>query len=164
MKPYRLFREQMIAKPINEVFQFFADAQNLETLTPPRVNFQILTPLPIEMHTGAIIQYSLKLHGIPVQWTTAITGWKPPFEFVDVQLRGPYVMWHHRHNFEAIGEQTLMTDEIHYSLPFGWLGRLAHTLFVSHDLSTIFEFRRNVVERLMGSASITIPELPTPMR
>ena len=149
MKPYCLYREQIIARPIDEVFQFFADAQNLETLTPPWLNFQILTPLPIKMHAGAIIQYSLRLHGISVHWTTAITDWQPPFEFVDVQLRGPYLMWHHRHRFEAIGEQTRMTDEIHYALPYGWLGRLAHAVFVARDLAAIFEFRARSVERLL---------------
>ena len=149
MKPYRLFREQMIARPIDEVFQFFADAQNLEKLTPPWLSFQILTPLPIAMHAGAIIQYALRLHGIPVRWTTAITEWMPPLEFVDVQLVGPYVMWHHRHRFEAIGEQTRMTDEIHYVLPYGWLGRLAHNAFVARDLAAIFEFRARSVERLL---------------
>ncbi len=149
MKPFRLFREQLIPKPIDEVFQFFADAGNLESLTPPWLNFQILTPLPIAMHVGAIIQYSLRLHGVPVQWTTTISAWKPPFEFVDVQLRGPYVLWHHRHTFESIGEQTRMTDEIHYVLPYGWFGRLAHAVFVARDLAAIFEFRARAVDRLL---------------
>lgn len=149
MKSFRLLREQVIARPIDEVFQFFADAQNLETLTPSWLNFQILTPLPIQMHSGSIIQYSLRLHGVPVHWTTAITDWRPPFEFVDVQLRGPYVMWHHRHRFESIGEQTRMIDEIHYLLPYGWFGRLAHAAFVARDLNAIFEFRASAVERLL---------------
>ena len=149
MKPHRLYREQVIARPIDEVFQFFADAQNLETLTLSWLNFQILTPLPVEMHSGAIIQYSLRLHGVPVHWTTAITDWKPPFEFVDVQLRGPYVMWHHRHRVESFGEQTRMVDEINYVLPYGWLGRLTHAAFVARDLAAIFEFRAQAVERLL---------------
>lgn len=145
---FQLVREQTIPRRVEEVFEFFADAQNLETLTPPWLHFQILTPQPIEMQTGAIIQYRLQLHGLPVHWTTAISQWKPPFEFVDVQLKGPYVLWHHRHRFESIGDETRMTDIVTYRLPMGVLGRLVHACMVRHDLEQIFDFREQVVARI----------------
>lgn len=138
----------MIPRPLDEVFRFFASAQNLETLTPPWLRFEILTPGRIEMHVGTIIQYALRLHGIPIYWTTTIPVWNPPFEFIDVQLRGPYVLWHHRHTFETRGDVTWMTDEVHYRLPLGPLGRMAHGLFVRRDLENIFDYRAEVVSRL----------------
>jgi len=146
MSTFRLQREQMIAQPIDRVFSFFANAENLELLTPQWLNFEILTPPPIAMHVGAIIQYRLRVHGLPVHWTTAICDWNPPFEFVDVQLKGPYRLWHHRHRFESLGQQTRMTDEVTYRLPCGWLGYAAHGLFVKGDLRRIFDFRAEVIE------------------
>jgi ligand-binding SRPBCC domain-containing protein len=145
---YRLVREQIVPQPLDDVFAFFADARNLETLTPPWLRFQILTPGEIEMRAGAMIQYALRVHGVPVNWTTAITTWKPPFEFVDMQLRGPYVLWHHRHTFESLGERTRMIDEVHYALPWGPLGRAAHALLVRRDLRQIFDYRTEVIERI----------------
>lgn len=145
MKTVKLVREQIIEQPIDQVFGFFSSAQNLEALTPPWLNFEILTPQPIEMHVGTIIQYALRVRGLPVQWTTAISSWRPPYEFVDVQLSGPYALWHHRHTFEARGNSTLVRDEIHYRLPFGWLGSLVHALIVKHDINTIFNYRVKAV-------------------
>jgi ligand-binding SRPBCC domain-containing protein len=151
MSTYRLVREQTIDRPLDEVFAFFADARNLETLTPTLLRFEILTPGDIEMRVGAIIQYALRVHGLPIHWTTAITVWNPPFEFVDVQLRGPYVLWHHRHTFEAVGESTHMIDEVNYRLPLGWVGRAMHRVMVRGDLEAIFDFREQTVKRLFES-------------
>lgn len=156
MSIHRLFREQIISRPVAEVFSFFADAQNLETLTPPWLRFEILTPGQIEMRVGAIIQYALRVHGLPVNWTTAITVWNPSFEFVDVQLRGPYVLWHHRHTFEAAGNSTRMIDEVSYRLPLGWFGRAMHSVMVRRDLKTIFDYREQMVRHLLESAPSTI--------
>jgi ligand-binding SRPBCC domain-containing protein len=153
-KTYSLIREQSIARPLDDVFAFFADARNLETLTPPWLRFQILTPGDIDMHAGAIIQYALQVHGLPVHWTTAIAAWKPPYEFVDVQLRGPYVLWHHRHTFTAEGGSTRMLDEVNYALPFGPLGRAAHYLFVRRDLEQIFDYRANKIAQIFGHANL----------
>lgn len=147
-KTYRLVREQVIGRPLDEVFAFFADARNLETLTPPWLRFQILTPGKIEMRAGTIIQYALRVHAFPVHWTTAISAWNPPFEFVDVQLRGPYVLWHHRHTFEARGGETRMVDEVNYALPFGPLGRALHRVFVRRDLENIFDFRAEKIDHI----------------
>ena len=151
MSTYRLIREQTIERPLDEVFSFFADARNLETLTPPMLRFEILTPGYIEMRVGAIIQYALRVHGLPIHWTTGITVWNPPFEFVDVQLRGPYVLWHHRHTFEAVGDSTRMVDEVNYRLPLGWVGRAMHRVMVRRDLKAIFDFREQTVKRLFES-------------
>ena len=156
MSTYRLIREQVISRPLDEVFAFFADARNLETLTPPWLRFEILTPGQIEMRAGAIIQYALRVHGLPIHWTTAITVWNPPFEFVDVQLHGPYVLWHHRHTFEAVGNSTRMIDEVSYRLPFGWFGRAMHSVMVRRDLKTIFDYREQTVKQLLEAAPIAI--------
>jgi len=153
MSTYQLVREQIIPRPLDEVFSFFADARNLETLTPPWLHFQILTPGQIEMQVGTMIQYALRVHGLPVRWTTAITVWKPPFEFVDVQLSGPYALWHHRHTFEADGRNTRMIDEVNYALPCGWLGQVMRRLLVERDLRTIFKFREQSIERVFPPSS-----------
>lgn len=150
MNTCQLLREQTIARPLDKVFPFFADARNLETLTPPWLRFEILTPGSIDMQVGTIIQYALRIRGMPIRWTTAITVWNPPFEFVDVQLRGPYVLWHHRHTFESFGETTRMIDEVHYRLPFGGLGRVVNSLFVRRDLAAIFDYRAQMIERFLG--------------
>ncbi len=156
MSTFRLIREQIISRPLDEVFAFFADARNLQTLTPPWLQFEILTPGEIEMRVGSIIQYALRVHGLPVHWTTAITVWNPPYEFVDVQLRGPYVLWHHRHTFEAVGSSTRMIDEVNYRLPLGWIGRAMHSLIVRRDLKTIFDYRQQTIKHLLESGTGTI--------
>lgn len=163
MSTYQLIREQTIDWPLDEVFAFFADARNLETLTPPWLRFEILTPGDIDMRVGTIIQYALRVHGLPINWTTVITVWNPPFEFVDVQLRGPYVLWHHRHTFEAVGDSTRMIDEVNYRLPLGWIGRAMHGVMVRRDLNSIFDFREQTVKRLLKSEpSTVVKELAMP--
>lgn len=158
MSTYRLIREQTIARPLDEAFAFFADARNLETLTPPWLRFEILTPGKIDMQVGTIIQYALRVHGLPIHWTTAITVWNPPIEFVDVQLQGPYVLWHHRHTFESLGESTRMMDEVHYRLPIGWLGRAMNSVLVRRDLGAIFDYREQTIRRLLDAvASTSLP-------
>ena len=117
-------------------------ARNLERLTPPWLRFEVLTPEPIEMQVGTLIDYRLRVHGIPLRWTSRIEEWEPGRSFVDRQLRGPYGLWHHRHTFAADGEATIVRDTVDYALPFGPLGELAHALFVRRDLERIFAFRR----------------------
>jgi len=149
---YRLERSQLIAHPRSEVFAFFADAANLERLTPEFLHFQIETPLPIEMRAGALIDYRLSLAGLPVRWRTRISSWEPPHRFSDDQERGPYALWHHVHEFEAVGDQTRMRDRVDYRLPFGPLGALAHVLSVRRTLERIFNHRRKVIEELFGTS------------
>jgi len=147
---YILRREQWIGRPIGEVFAFFADAQNLEKLTPPWVGFRILSMSTDSIQEGTIIRYRLRLHGIPVHWRTEICQWDPPHGFVDEQTKGPYRQWHHTHRFEAHGERTKMIDEVQYALPFGVLGRIVHALKVRADVSGIFDYRRLQIEALFG--------------
>jgi ligand-binding SRPBCC domain-containing protein len=147
----RLRREQYVDRPLDEVFHFFAAASNLERITPPWLSFQVLTPEPIEMRVGTLIDYRLRVHGLPLRWTSRIEDWEPGRSFVDRQLRGPYALWHHRHTFEAAGAGTVVRDEVDYELPFGALGDLAHPLFVGRDLERIFAYRHEAVLRLLGA-------------
>ena len=147
---YILQRELFLPKPISEVFDFFSNAGNLEKLTPPWLHFRILTPTPIEMRPGATIAYKLRVRGMPIRWLTEIEQWKPPFEFVDVQTKGPYKLWRHTHRFTAAGGGTRIADAVEYTLPLGPLGRLAHWLQVRRDLSKIFDYREKTVRALLG--------------
>src|SRR5690349_11084091 len=121
MRIRELRSEQWFPHPVEEVFSFFSNAENLELLTPPWVNFHILTPRPIPMHTGALIDYKLRIHGFPVRWQSEITVWDPPHRFVDEQRRGPYRLWHHEHTFEPRDNGTLCIDLVRYAVPFDFL-------------------------------------------
>jgi ligand-binding SRPBCC domain-containing protein len=147
---HRLQREQYVARPLADVFDFFAEAHNLERITPPWLSFTVLTPDPIEMRAGALIDYRLRVHGIPLRWTSRIEDWEPGRSFVDRQLRGPYGLWHHRHTFAEEGQGTVVGDEVDYAMPFGAFGDLAHPLFVRRDLERIFTYRHEAVPRLLG--------------
>jgi ligand-binding SRPBCC domain-containing protein len=149
---FLLQREQSIPKPIEEVFAFFADAKNLEAITPPRLRFQILSQEPIVMAPGTLIEYRLHWHCFPIRWVTEIRTWHPPNTFIDVQLRGPYRLWEHTHRFQAVEGGTLMCDLVRYALPFGTLGRMAHAWVVKADLEGIFDYRAKRVSALLGNA------------
>jgi len=152
MPLYTLRREQRLPGTPDEVFPFFADAGNLKAITPPSLRFQIVTPRPIEMRVGALIEYRLRMRGLPISWLTRIEEWEPGVRFVDMQLRGPYALWHHTHTFEPDGAGTLMTDTVRYALPGGPLGALPHSLFVRAELERIFDFRTERVPALLGQA------------
>jgi ligand-binding SRPBCC domain-containing protein len=132
--------------PRDEVFQFFAEAQNLERITPPEMRFKILTPLPITIKQGALIEYSMSLHGARFRWLTKITRWNPPHEFVDEQLSGPYKMWIHTHTFEEQDGSTTIHDEVRYRLPFWPFSEVAHPA-VRWQLNKIFRFRQEAVRQ-----------------
>src|SRR5665213_3085687 len=112
--PFTLQREQWVPRPLQEVFACFADARNLETLTPAWLSFEILTPERIEMTTGVIIDYKLRWHGIPLCWKTEITRWQPPNYFEDLQIKGPYKLWRHIHRFDAVENGTRISDTVQY--------------------------------------------------
>jgi ligand-binding SRPBCC domain-containing protein len=147
-----LRREQRLPGTPDEVFPFFADAHNLEAITPSWLAFHVVTPAPIEMRPGALIEYRLRLHGLRIAWLTRIEEWVPGVRFVDAQLSGPYALWHHTHEFAPDGDGgTLMRDVVRYALPLGPLGELAHALVVRQDLARIFDFREAEVARRLAA-------------
>ena len=148
---HHLRTRQELPLPIDEVFAFFADAGNLERITPPELNFRILTPLPLAVAQGTFIDYRLRLFGIPFSWKTEITSWEPPHRFVDEQRRGPYRQWIHRHRFSAVAGGTLMEDEVLYRLPFSPLGDLALPL-IRLQLGRIFNYRKEAIRCILGGS------------
>jgi ligand-binding SRPBCC domain-containing protein len=145
-------REQVVRAPLGRVFEFFSKAQHLEALTPPWLRFQVLTPEPLEMRVGTVIEYRLRLRGVPMRWVSLIDEWEPGRRFVDRQLCGPYRFWHHTHEFAPHPDGTLVCDRVRYAIPFGPLGALAHRAFVRRDLGRVFDFRRQAVARLLQTS------------
>ena len=143
-------REQWLDASPAVVFPFFADARNLEAITPPLLRFRLLTPDPISMGVGTFLQYALRLHGVPVRWDTLIQEWEPPTRFVDVQVRGPYRLWHHTHELMAVDGGTLMRDTVRYAVGFGVFGEVVRRTVVRRDLEAIFDFRRERVPALVA--------------
>ena len=143
-----LRREVVVARPLNETFAFFSDARNLDRLTPPWVGFKILTAGPIDMHAGTLIDYQIRIHGVPIRWRTEITAWDPPRGFTDVQLKGPYRWWHHEHRFEACDGGTRVIDEVEYAAPLPWL---THRLLVTRDVERIFNYRSEALRGALAS-------------
>ncbi len=133
--------------PRENVFPFFADARNLEVITPPWLKFTVLTPGEIPMRVGALIDYKLRIHGLPVRWRTEITEWNPPFSFCDEQRRGPYHRWTHRHTFEERDGGTLCQDRVFYVVPGG---ALVNHFFVRHDVKKIFDYRSEALKKQFG--------------
>jgi ligand-binding SRPBCC domain-containing protein len=150
MKIYKLEREQVINKPIEQVFAFFEKPENLATITPPSMQFNILTPFPLDMKTGSIIDYAIKIFGFRIHWRTIIAGYDPPSGFVDEQLKGPYAFWRHKHQFEKIENGSLIRDKVNYALPFGYLGRLVHMIFVKRQLQHIFNYRSTAIKEIFA--------------
>jgi ligand-binding SRPBCC domain-containing protein len=134
-----------LPSPLEIVFPFFADSGNLETITPPWLRFKIVTPRPIAMRPGALIEYRLRLHSIPLRWQSEITAWEPPHRFVDEQRRGPYRVWIHEHTFTESKDGCEVRDFVRYAAPGGWL---MDRLFVRHDVRRIFEYRTRKLQEL----------------
>lgn len=142
--------ELWLPLPPEELFPFFADAGNLDAITPKWLNFRIVTPRPIEMREGALIDYKLRVRGMPLRWRTLIREWNPPHSFVDEQIRGPYRQWIHRHTFEPQNGGTLARDIVHYAVPFDFI---AHPLFVRRDIERIFAYRQQALRKRFGAKS-----------
>jgi ligand-binding SRPBCC domain-containing protein len=150
MIPFLICSEQFVPQAPEKVFEFFSQADNLQQLTPSWLHFRILSVAPAPIRKGTLIRYALRWRVFPIYWTTEIVEWEPPNRFVDVQLRGPYKLWHHEHRFVAEGRGTRIIDEVQYQLPLGLVGRLAHRFKVRNDVKAIFEFRKEAVRRLFG--------------
>lgn len=148
-KARRLVFDMTLSRPLDEVYPFFADAHNLERITPPILKFRVRTPAPIDMKPGALIDYKLSLRGFPMRWRTKITSWEPPFRFIDTQLKGPYRLWHHEHLFFPIdgpqGDAVRCVDIVHYA-HFG--GRLIDNLLVRRDVMGIFAYRQQAMREI----------------
>ena len=144
----RNFESQLwLPQPRDEVFAFFSDAANLDAITPPWLNFRTITPSPIEMHCGTMLDYKLRIHGFPIRWRSQITAWEPPMRFVDEQVRGPYRLWIHEHIFVERDGGTLVCDRVQYAVPFDWL---THSLLVRADVERIFRYRSDLLRRRFG--------------
>jgi ligand-binding SRPBCC domain-containing protein len=148
-KTYILVRTQWVPQLLDTAFDLFSSASNLQSITPPWLDFHI-TAAPAELSAGSQLRYKLRIHGIPVRWTTEITAWNPPHSFIDVQLSGPYALWRHEHTFVQEREGTTIHDEVRYAIPFGIFGRLAHWTFVNRDLRGIFDYRGQKIHELLG--------------
>lgn len=151
MKTYNLEFEQFIDLPIEDVFDFFSKPENLSLITPPRLRFDILTPTPLEMKEGQLIDYSLKiLYLIKLHWRTLITDYQKPYKFIDQQIKGPYTLWHHTHTFEEKDGGTLIKDNLKYVIPFGWIGRAIHFIYIKHDINGIFQYRHKILNDIFS--------------
>lgn len=149
---HTLSTELVLPSPRSTVFPFFSNARNLQAITPPWVQFEILTPGEVQMRVGALIDYRIRIHGIPIRWQTEITAWDPPYRFIDRQLRGPYRRWIHTHTFEECDGGTRCLDHVEYAV-LG--GHLAHKLFVRRDVERIFSYRQATLQKLF-------PATPSP--
>ena len=147
MKEFTFHTELRLPRPRPAVFHFFSDVQNLETITPPWLDFEVLTPKPVVIRLGAQIDYRIRVHGFPLCWRTEITEWQPPHKFVDMQVRGPYTLWHHTHTFEERDGGTLCIDDVRYR-PRG--GTLMNWLFVRRDVERIFHYRQQRLREIFG--------------
>ncbi|MCA9237814.1 MAG: SRPBCC family protein [Planctomycetales bacterium] len=145
---YLLHAECIVPRPLAEVFPFFADARNLQRLTPPWVDFRVLTQGEIEMRPGALIDYKLRIRGLPIKWRTEITAWEPQHRFVDEMLRGPYRWWRHEHLFEPCDEGTRVIDKVQYGVPGG---APVHWLLVGRDVRKIFAYRQQSLREIFAT-------------
>jgi ligand-binding SRPBCC domain-containing protein len=141
-----LHRETLVQAPIEVTFAFFADASNLQRLTPSWLSFSLRTPPPIVMHAGLELEYRIRLYGLPMTWTSRIDVWEPGRCFVDRQTIGPYLWWRHEHRFEPAGDATRVIDHVEYLPRAAWItGR-----FVRRDLERIFSYRQRALHEIFG--------------
>ena len=148
MHYYKLNLSQFIHQSIEQVFAFFSRPANLDQITPQYLNFKIETFLPIKMKRGQKIDYTITLKGIPIRWSSLISLYDPPNSFVDEQIRGPFSLWHHTHNFREKNDGTVIGDHVRYAIPMGIIGRMANNVFVEKDLRHIFGYRQKMISKL----------------
>lgn len=141
-----IFKDSLlIKKPLSEVFEFFNTPKNLGKITPPFMNFSLLTPEPIVMKEGAVFDYSIRIFGLPVRWQSLICDYNPPYSFTDIQLKGPHDYWHHQHIFKQVDDGVLITDIVHMRMPLGFLGSIAYYALAKHLNTAMFEHRKKIV-------------------
>lgn len=150
-RSYVLTAEQFVPLELSQVFEFFSSASNLERITPPWLNFKIITQLPVEMKQGTLIDYWVRLHGIPLRWRTLISVWEPPFRFVDEQLKGPFSQWIHEHRFEEVDGGVMMRDRVQYRVP---ISSLVNRFFVQRDVERIFNYRQGTLSSIFQAEMI----------
>jgi len=149
MKKYNIKFEQFIDLPIENVFNFFSKPDNLSLITPPRLKFNILTPRPLAMKEGQLIDYSLTImYLLRFHWRTLIIQYQKPYTFIDQQIKGPYSLWHHTHTFEEKNGGTIITDNVIYAVPFGLLGRFINMIYIKYDLNSIFNYRHKILNKI----------------
>lgn len=149
---YTIEREQLVNAPLHQTWKFFSDPENLAIITPPDLGFRVLSKTPEKIHNDLKIRYKVRpLLGIPVTWETLIKDVSEFRYFTDIQLKGPYAMWEHRHDFYQDGDRTIVKDEVRYKMPFGLLGRIMHFLVVRRRLKKIFEYRQSVLDKLYNA-------------
>ena len=149
---YELTDHFIVRAGTEQTWQFFSDAENLPAITPPTLGFRVVTPTPITIGNDSLLDYEIRWLGVPLRWRTRIIDWDPPRQFIDLQVRGPYTLWHHQHRFEpsAGGEGTECRDRVIYKLPLPLVGRATHALVVRKQLLAIFRFRRKVIGERLG--------------
>ena len=148
MQIHQFSSEIWLARPIEEVFAFFSDAANLDSITPPWLSFRTVTRQPIEMRAGTVIDYRLRVRGFPIRWRSKITEWEPPYHFRDEQVRGPCRLWIHAHRFQTRNGGTFVRDDVQYAVPFDWL---LHKFIVRPDVERIFTYRADCLRRQFGN-------------
>lgn len=149
MKTFLFKTQHTLEQPLTEVFKFFSDAHNLALITPPQLDLKVLTPAPIKMFAGTLIDYRLKLHGIPLRWQTKIVEWNPPHAFVDEQRRGPYRLWRHTHTFDATENGVVVGDSVEYAV---WGNQIVDKFFVRPDIEKIFAYRSEQLDKIFHKA------------
>lgn len=147
---YQLHQDQRFNLPVDEIFEFFADPKNLEKITPSRLRFEVQNCDPLPVQQGTEIEYELRIRGFPIKWVSRITDYVEGEYFIDKMLEGPYKTWEHIHTFETVDTATLVGDQVYYELPYGWVGEVAHTLFVKGDLEHIFNYRAEKLREIFG--------------
>ncbi len=163
MRIHLLQREQIVPQPIDKVFPFFTKPENLALITPNSLAFHVLTPSPVTIEQGRVIDYTIKLLGVPVRWRSMITTYDPPWCFVDEQMKGPYSFWHHLHTFERRGKSTVIRDEVRYGLPLFLVWPLhdtVHRLYVRPTLDDIFDHRRDVIQQTFDDGAPASADVP----
>ena len=152
---HELIFEQWVPRTVDEVFPFFSDARNLEKITPDFLKFNVQKVTPETIGEGTTIDYKLVLRGLPLRWRSVIEEWVPGRKFVDRQVKGPYSLWHHTHEFEPARGGTILRDRVRFAVPIGALGDVVAGGFVMNDVQRIFAFRHQKIEEMFGSAPRT---------